>query len=97
MANIDTSTSNDMMQTTSGDDHFEQQRADVETRSRSSTRNSDPRYDTNLLLRFESDSGIDEPADLHSDMDTPQNLSPSAKRSLDVFRRAIKSPRQQLN
>ncbi|KNC85729.1 hypothetical protein SARC_02103 [Sphaeroforma arctica JP610] len=38
-----------------------------------------------------------EPADLHLDMDTPRNLSSSAKRSFDVFRRVMKSPQQQMN
>ncbi|KNC85344.1 hypothetical protein SARC_02465 [Sphaeroforma arctica JP610] len=33
--------------------------------------------------------------DLHLDMATPQNLSSSAKRSFDAFRRVMKSPRQQ--
>ncbi|KNC86036.1 hypothetical protein SARC_01795 [Sphaeroforma arctica JP610] len=38
-----------------------------------------------------------EPADLHLDMDTPRNLSSSAKRSFDAFRRVRKSPQQQMN
>ncbi|KNC86825.1 hypothetical protein SARC_01019 [Sphaeroforma arctica JP610] len=36
-----------------------------------------------------------DPADLHLDMATPQNLSFSAKRFFEAFCRAMKSPRQQ--